>query len=318
MKRIFLFVYMATVFLPMVIFAQQNFDVTLSTSPEQALPYMPVTVSVDSVSIDLERATIVWSINGKTVKSGMGLKDVTFRAGKLGTTAVVAVTVATIDGGQFSASKTVYTTDADIVWEAYDSYVPPFYKGKALPADEANIKAVAIPSVNGFGATVKSKDFVYGWKRNYDAVAGASGAGKASFFFSLDYLNNKEKIGVDIGARSGTYSGVADADIVIVKPSINFYQKTTDGIIHFEKAINGGETLYGGSLLYAAPFGMSPKNPTDQALTYEWTVGGDTIEPTTRKNTISVDLLRGGVLDLLITNTDSLFQEVTKRLTIGS
>jgi len=33
----------------------------------------------------------------------------------------------------------------DILWESTDSYVPPFYEGKALPSIESTIKVVALP-----------------------------------------------------------------------------------------------------------------------------------------------------------------------------
>ena len=319
MKRFFFVIISLAFVLPFCLFAQeQDFGITLSSTPEQALPYLPVTVSVESFSSDLDRATIQWTINGKIVKSGTGIKTISFRAGPLGSATTVVATVATIDGGQFSAGKTIYTTDTDIVWEAVDSYVPPFYKGKALPADEARVKAVAIPAVVGFGSTVKPKDFVYTWKRNFDIFGDASGAGKASYTFALDYLNTKEKISVDVGARSGSFSATASTDIVIVKPSINFYQKTADGIIHFEKTIGSNETLFSDSSLFASPFSISSKNASDGILSYEWTNGDDTIEiDGSKKNSVTLGGLKGGTINLLITNTKSLFQEVSNKITIG-
>ncbi|MEI6400251.1 MAG: hypothetical protein WCO58_01900 [bacterium] len=318
MKRFFFVILLLTIVIPFSLFAQeQDFGITLSSTPEQSLPYLPVTVTVESFSSDLDRATIQWSINGKIVKTGMGIKTISFRAGALGSSTTIVATVATIDGGQFSAGKTIYTTDTDIIWEAVDSYVPPFYKGKALPSDEARVKVVAIPAVVGFGSTTKSKDFIYTWKRNYDTVGDASGAGKASYTFPLDYLNTKEKISVDVGARSGSFSATANTDIVIVKPSINFYQKTADGIIHFEKTIGDNDVLYGGGFIFAAPFGISSKNPLDPILTYVWSSAGDTIETNAKRNILPVGDLNNGVIELVITNTRSLFQEVTKKLTIS-
>ena len=319
MKRFFFVLIAMAIVLPFYLFAQeQDFGITLSATPEQALPYLPVTVSVESFSSDLDRATIQWSINGKIVKTGMGIKTISFRAGALGSATTIVVTVATIDGGQFSAGKTIYTTDTDIIWEAVDSYVPPFYKGKALPSDEARVKVVAIPAVTGFGSTMKSKDFVYTWKRNYDVVGDASGAGKAAYTFALDYLNTKEKVSVTVGARSGSFSANASTDIVIVKPSINFYQKTADGIIHFEKTIRDNETLFSDSSLFASPFSISSKNASDGAFSYEWTNGGDTIViNNNKKNSISVASLKDGLVSLLITNTKSLFEEVSNKIIIG-
>lgn len=319
MKRFFLVVFMISSIVPFVLFAeQQDFSVTLSASPEQASPYIPVTVTAESYSVDLNRATIVWSINGKTVKSGTGLKSITFRPGPLGSNTYISATIATIDGAQLTATKIVSTADSDIIWEAYNSYVPPFYKGKALPADEASIRAVAIPNVRGLGSVTKMKDFVYTWKRNYDVVGNVSGAGRSSFTFSLDYLNAQEKLSVEIGARTNSSVSAANTDIVIVKPTIEFYQKTADGMIHFEKNVGNNESLYGGSVLFAAPFGMSPKNIADPSLTYEWTSGNDTIENNPKANTLSVDQLQAGSINLLITNTKSLFEEARAQLNIGS
>ena len=34
-----------------------------------------------------------------------------------------------------------------LLWQANDSYVPPFYKGKALPGADTKIKIVAMPEI---------------------------------------------------------------------------------------------------------------------------------------------------------------------------
>ena len=116
---------------------------------------------------------------------------------------------------------TINPSDIDLLWEAMDSYTPPFYKGKALPSTESQIKIVAYPNTSGLSNT-NQKNISYTWKNNYDTVGSASGYGKSKYIFINDNLKNTEKVSVVATGLSGSYSSEGKVDINIENPQIIF------------------------------------------------------------------------------------------------
>ena len=68
----------------------------------------------------------------------------------------------------FSSSQNFSDSNVsvNIEWQAIDSYTPTFYEGKALPGEEAYIKALAIVDANSFVGAINSNSLYYSWKYN--------------------------------------------------------------------------------------------------------------------------------------------------------
>ena len=131
--------------------------VLFDVSPENPRPNQIVTIDIESFSIDLDRAdSITWLINNEVVSRGAGIKQMQFETGKLGSHSVIDVVVRGTSMGAITESITIAPTEVDLIWEA-DSYTPPFYSGKALPASDADITIVAISQfVTSSGTKLKS------------------------------------------------------------------------------------------------------------------------------------------------------------------
>ena len=125
----------------------QNVDVALTTNPEYPSANSNVTISLSTYSIDLGKAKISWLLDGNLSLEGVGKKTFSFTTGDTGSSSTIQVKIETADGNSVDKQLTITPANVDMLWEAYDSYVPPFYKGKKLGTGEGTYKVVALPSI---------------------------------------------------------------------------------------------------------------------------------------------------------------------------
>ncbi len=68
--------------------------------------------------------------------------------------------------------------DLDIIWQA-NSYVPPFYEGKALFPPVGTVSFVAMPGfIDSNGNPVNPKKLIYTWSQDTTVLGDKSGYGK--------------------------------------------------------------------------------------------------------------------------------------------
>ena len=143
----------------------------------------------------------------------------------------------------------------DILWESTDSYVPPFYKGKALPSNEGGIRAVAISS------TFTPKTTTFTWSRNGASLSNFSGVNKNSMVFTHNILNNTESLAVTLHAGGNIADSATTADITPITPDLVVYEKR-DGFVDYNNGYTDSFDLkYAGTTLRIEPYFFSiPKN----------------------------------------------------------
>ena len=143
-------IFSGLVFLPLLALAQGaqlNILIDSGTSllvfPATPGPNEQVTARLESSNIDLDISNITWSLNGKTVKSGQGVKDFAFISGDIGSRVLI---VASIDSTRGKITKVYDFTvgSVDLIWEG-GGYVPPFYSGRSLWARQGQLRLLAIP-----------------------------------------------------------------------------------------------------------------------------------------------------------------------------
>jgi hypothetical protein len=307
------------VFLPFISRAQNTDllsanDVSVEVSPEIPGPDQDVTITLTSYSLNLDKLYINWSVDGKGQNSGVGVKKLTFHTGAVGQTSTVEIYVIINNASRIDKKIVIQPSEIDMLWEATDSYVPPFYEGKALASSEANIKVVAIPNVKiANGTRPAASTFVYNWKRNYTANQGVSGYGKNSFPFKASYLNKEEKISVQASTASGiSYGASGSLTITTSNPKIIFYEDTPSTGVNYAHALNDGFTLRDPEVsIVAEPYFFSPNNPTSSDLSYKWKINNNAIDTPATKNILVV---RGGSsggrakVELAIESVSKLFQ----------
>ena len=285
-------------------------DVTVDISPSIPAPNQNVTITLTSFSLDLNKSTISWKLNGAIKNSSIGAKTFSFTAGNIGTQTTIDIAIIVNSSTRIDKKIIIEPSEVDLLWEAKDSYVPPFYKGKALPASEALIKVTAVP--NGGSKNIDSKSLVYSWKRNFVSVPDESGYGKSTLSFRTSYLNQNERISLEASGVSQKYGASGDLSVTTSTPKIIFYEDSPLLGIGYNKALNNGYRLSESeATIIAEPYFFSPKNPASNDLTYTWSLNDNKITTPVQKNELVV---RGGgqsgraKVELSIESVPKLFQ----------
>ncbi len=296
----------------------QNSDISIKVSPENPRPFSATTISLTSFSTDLNKANIEWRSGGKLVLSGTGKTKYIFTTG--GPNTVTSFDINIIPEGASAINKmlTINPSDIDLLWEAMDSYTPPFYKGKALPSTESQIKIVAYPNTSGLSNT-NQKNISYTWKNNYDTVGSASGYGKSKYIFINDNLKNTEKVSVVATGLSGSYSSEGKVDINIENPQIIFYKKSPLEGILYASALTDESYIEEDEITFVAePYYLSFKDGSS-SFNYNWKINNNSIETPSKKRELTVrPSSRGGYANVGfgMESITKLFQNVTNSIKI--
>jgi len=249
--------------------------VTATVTPPFPKPFQKVVITLVSYATDLNRASINWAVEGKSVLSGNGANKLTITMGDVGQTTKVRVTIT--PPGIPPISKDIFLTpgDVDIVFETVDSYVPPFYRGKALPASESVVRAVAIPDMKSGGVRLKSENLVFQWKRNGNADAANSGFGKNSYIFRGGFAGSAEQIEVVASTVDGTVASQGSRTLTIGEPMLLLYENRPLEGIHYEEALPARLSLLNKEIhITAAPYFFSVENAKKQGISFTWLIDG--------------------------------------------
>ena len=256
--------------------------------PEYPKAYEQVTISIEDYSIDLNTQTMSWAVNGAQKQSGIGLKTYTFSVGALGTSYKVSVSA-----GSKSYNVTVRPTEVDVIWEAADSYVPPFYEGKALFPNQGMIIVSAIPHIfTSEGTRLDPKNLVYKWKKAGGAVPDQSGYGKDSIVITGAFLGKPTTYSVEISSMDGAYKAFGTAYVEETRPVVTLYENDPLYGVEYERAFNDKTiALEGDEMeLTAVPYFFST-NASFNPLSFIWSMNNGKITNNTAK---SITLRREG------------------------
>lgn len=291
-KTFFGLLFIASFFVVSTVYAQVDdlglnpSDITVSMSPDSPRANTNVTVTLSSYSIDLNTATIIWKKDGAMLKTGIGAKSITLKTGDVGSYTTLDIQIIS---GSDSLTKNILIqpSEVDLLWETVDSYVPPFYKGKALPTEEANVKVVAIPNVNT--STSSQTNMVYTWEKNYTASPSNSGYGKNSMVQRIDYLDPSEIIKVSASSLDKSYQAENTIELRSSQPRILYYQNNPDlGLLLNSTVLSGTVTNKSDFEIFAIPLFFTLKNLAKNDLTYSWSVGGKSVPDNSIKNRITI------------------------------
>lgn len=265
-------------------FKQAPLNVTLN--PEYPAAFQDVVASVDSYSADMDRSTITWTLNGKVIQQGIGAKTFRFKAGKNGSYTNLGVSI--IFNG-VESKKTISITPAtvDLIWQA-DSYVPPFYKGKALFSHQSNLKIVAIPNIfTKDGTLIPASKLIYRWKLGKEFVAAVSGVGKNIVTFSDKIPVNEKEISVEVSTADASVKTLGQIFVRSVGTNPVVYQDAPLTGISYEKALPNTFLLADSEMkLVIEPYFFSVKTRDSDSLYYGWSLNGKAVPDVSRSSII--------------------------------
>lgn len=292
--------------------------VFLSASPQNPAPGETVTMSVSSSEINIDLSMVDWSVDGKSIKKGMGQKTFSFTAPGNGKSTTVTVRVTPNGGSGVEETMTFSPADIDIIWEAEGAYVPPFYKGKTLPIKQGGVKIVAMPNVRtSTGSMQKPSDFAFSWKKDGQNMPGNSGFGKQSFTYINQMLEDTNRI--DVSAATGTKRVEGGVIISYFEPKLLMYE--SDALIgtKYQAAIPSMYRSKGAQLaLILEPYFLPRSWKTDSGTTVSWKLNGQDVNAKDRQSFSVNTSGEKGAFTLTATYNEAkkLFRTFSKSITV--
>ena len=245
---------------------------SLIASPSSPSPDEIVTIQAATPTFEKNSAFFSWTVEGKERPdlSGAGQDVIKISAGGLGSSLRVSVLVLRDNADALSAALTVRIADLALSWFA-QTYVPRWYKGKALPIQNSNVTMVAVPNIIIEGATLRPAELIYRWR--LDEEDEISGVGLDVFRIKTsDLPRSSHRIRVVVEDSGKQIKKEGELFIVPTTPSIFIYQSSPLGGIENRSSLSF-KTSPGGNLLdfWAEPFFFNALSR--QNLSYRWTVG---------------------------------------------
>ncbi|PIP73400.1 MAG: hypothetical protein COW88_02160 [Candidatus Lloydbacteria bacterium CG22_combo_CG10-13_8_21_14_all_47_15] len=250
--------------------------ISVSASPENPVPNERVTIKVASSRFSVDESTITWYVNGEQIRSGIGAKETVLTVGSAGSALRVTVVVEHKKFGTFEVEKTFRPAEVTLVWEA-DTYTPPFYRGKALPASQADTRIMAFPRIidETSGRLVPARELVYLWKVDFRVIEDRSGYGRNTLEFQGAKVYEHRYVTVDVSTVDGLVTAHAAASISAIQPEIVLYEnRPLEGVV-YDTALTGSVTIRGEeSAIRAEPYFFSHSEPVET----RWALNGNAIE----------------------------------------
>lgn len=255
-------------------FAFSN-ELNVDINPTYPRPNEQVSLNLSLYTDDLDSATITWYQDGKSVLSGKGEKQYSFTMGPAGEETNIEIFINLLSGASFSKSFVLVPASVDIVWEA-ESYVPPFYQGKALHPYQGLLKLVAMPNFVKNGQRVAASNLIYKWTSGLNVLQNESGYGKDVVLLSGRSLGQNEEIRVLVTDPTNNLVAQNVLYLKPVTPEIVFYENNPYYGTIFNKAVSRSFNLEREEVeILAAPFYFTKE--ASGLLKYEWRLNGQNI-----------------------------------------
>jgi len=308
-------------FFPFEAGASSTSSTLVRLSPANPSPGENTTISLSSYANDLDSVPISWSVSGKKVSAGVGEKSISVTAPAAGTSMDVVATISFPDG-MIDVKIVIKPAAMTLLWQAVDSYTPPFYKGKALPTADSEIKVVAMPEVKVGSSMVDPAKMVYSWKKDYKNDQGASGYGKNFFTYLSDYLEDSNRVSVMASTTNNSHSSEKALTIEISQPKIIFYKNDPSLGTFWEKSISNGYRIQGNEILQAAPYFISPGDIRIPILVFNWLINDQMVSvDSLNKNLLPLSAPSGtsgaARVKLQISNTYKIFENSSKEISVN-
>lgn len=247
-------------------------DVFLTTNPDLPGPFEQVTISLESYVVNLDTSGITWIVDGEQIASGVGQKSITVTTRDIGDPLLVEVRIRWNQIDTLVKRVRIEPAYVDLLWEAVNSYVPPFYRGKALPTSESFLRVVALPS-----GLITNDQYVYTWEHNGDVKPDRSGFRKHSFLIRNNFFDKRFQVDVTVTGRLRPFRAQASLFLPRYEPEIHFAVETIDQTPVIKE--NGGFTINGQlNRLIAHPYYFSAADGFD-TLDFEWSIDGERYFP---------------------------------------
>lgn len=300
-----------------MVLAQVSGGVNIELTPENPKTGDTYTARIYSYSIDVDKSNIVWSIDGQSVDSGFGNKQI--KLIKKNKNELLGVKITTPSGDIYNTTKTLGINTITLIYEGLDSYTPYWYKGKRGLASGGKVRVVAIPNITDVnGKQLNKEEMSYVWEINNEIIQSSTGFSK--YYADLDVIEeygNKVLIRVTVSPK--------DSDIK-VSDSINIYTETASLLAYEEvnnniipKPLSILNTDKKEVTVSVEPFFFSTDRNKNTELEYNWNINFNDNSGSYKRSFKLGD--QSGYSNIEITaknsNLNKLFQSASTKLRIN-
>lgn len=309
------------IILPIQAGAVSPSSILISIVPQNPAPNENVTISLNSYVSNLDSVIITWSVNGQTAISETGKKTFSLTAPNAGQETSVVASIALPDG-TIDTRIIIRPTVMVLLWQANDSHVPPFYRGKALPTPDSEIKVVAMPEIRSGSSIVNPKNMTYSWRKDYTNDQQAGGYGKNYFTYVNDYLEDSSNVEATASTTDQKYSSRASVDIVTSEPKILFYKNDPEMGTLWEQTLSNGYTIKGSEIIEAIPYFVSPSDIQIPILSWVWSINDNFVNVEGMQKNLMPVTVQPGVsgtskIRVEISNLYKIFSGTSKEITVS-
>ena len=218
----FLFLFVAT---PNILHAQSPLGggagVHLVSSPHFPGANTSVEISLDDYQLNTAGASITWYVDSVEQTAFKDTRSITMKTGDLGKKSTVSVILSRVNAAPLTASLTLMATEVHIILET-DTYVPNFYKGRALPSVESTVRAVAVVQD---GTKSLPGTYTYRWTEENTVLFGGPVKGKYAYLFTMPRYGSK-RLSVDVTDATGKSVGEGAIELRATQPELHFYEQS--------------------------------------------------------------------------------------------
>ncbi|MDB5187883.1 MAG: seg [Candidatus Kaiserbacteria bacterium] len=249
-------------------------DMYITFTPHNPGPRDTITATVTSASTDISQSLITWTVNGKQIESSIGDTQFTTQAQNAGSSLTVRATADTTSGNK-SAQVVITPTVVDLLLDS-NSYIPPFYKGRALPSHGSGFKVQTIPYlVDSRGARIANDKLIFTWSVNGIVKGSLSGLGKNILTVGAPILTSSYSVDVVVHSSDNTISGAAHINVPVNDPLVELYVNNPRYGTMYSSALLANTPINDiESTFRAVPYFAAVSNPNDPRLIYSWDING--------------------------------------------
>ena len=287
--------------------AAQTFDGSIETRDIKMVldPPTPgtnetVSVSVESLIVNVNRMRITWFVDGEAVLSGIGETEITITTKDQGSLSRVEAYIQVDGDTNLRKWIQIAPADLDMLWQA-DTHTPPFYRGKALPTPESFISIIGLPNLRNEGAETQEQTVIFNWTQNGRNLPDDSGYGANPLIIRNDFLKLEERIELTAIHTDGVSRSSQLVTIDIVQPIVNIYEEGT----YLRNANQTEGVSFGQGLTFVAePFFYSVSRDFKKLLRFTWFTNGRVLDSAllgSKPYVLSTQsALEGGVADIAV------------------
>ena len=163
----------------------------------------------------------------------------------------------------------------DLLWQG-ETYVSPFYKGRALWSGQSKVTLLAIPQGLGSPANLN-----YKWSRNGTILGNINGIGKNTLAFTGSVLSKRETIKIEIVSNQNAVLASESVTLTPASPILAIYENNPLYGFMFHRETSGTYELKEREVTFSAfPFFFSALDRRGSTLKYEWRTNAGGVENT--------------------------------------